>query len=464
MNRQPDILVFMTDQQHHETVMGRPHLGRLMARGTHFTHAFCPTPICTPSRASVQTGLVPHRHKLMHNTHKQYHIVEELDSRLPTLGKLLSASGYATCYVGKWHVGNQLGPCAHGYREHLQPRCHISGWEGLEDVVRIPGEGRRAVISAATSQPADDHEAMRVADAVCERLERHDEEPLLLFASTTAPHVPWLCPASHAHRHDPAAIPMPASYDDDMRGRPGAYLRHQNLHNECRMPNRWPDVARALSHYHGIIDLIDEALGRILDCLARTGRLDNTLIVFCSDHGEMAGAHAMIGKGEFLLDDIVRTPLVIAPPGGSARHVADELVSLTDLYATLLAAAGSPVTPPDESRNLLPLLDGPAGFSDQICFEHNGSLFHNSLRAIRTRTHKYIFRPHDEDELYDLSADPGETLNRAKDPAYASILVDLQSRLLTWMEETDDMAATGARRLMTPPSHTRDLPHVNTPA
>lgn len=465
MAERPNILVFMTDQQHHATLDAMPQLGRLRAGATHFRYAFCPTPICTPSRASVQTGLLPHRHRLMHNTHKRYHIVSDLDRSLPTLARELGRAGYSASYIGKWHVGKHLGPRAHGYEEHEQPQGRVGPWEGLTDAVTIPGEGPRSVVSAATAQPPEEHEAMRVAEAVCRRLRRHaltdGAQPLLLFASTTAPHVPWLCPAPYARLQTPEDIPRPASYDDDMAGRPLSYLRQHNMHNDCRMPGRWPDVARALGHYHGVIRLIDDAFGRVLDCLDETGLRSSTLVVFCSDHGEMAGAHARIGKGEYLLDEVVRTPLVIARPGGSARRTADEFVTLTDLYATLLAAGGAEGPAPPESRNLLPLLEAPGSFPDEVFLEHNGAMFHNSVRGIRTRRYKYVFRPHEQDELYDLAADPAECCNCTADPAHASALADLRRRLVEWMERTEDMAAAGARYVLFPPQPSKEATYAD---
>jgi len=461
MTRLPNIVIFLTDQQHADTINGTlpcatPRLDRFAEHAVRFERAICPSPICTPSRASIQTGLYPHQHKLVHNTHRNYHLVGDLDPALPTLAAGLTEQGYITGYVGKWHVGRERGPKDTGYQHVGQtapgPRLDL---DALQHVVHIDSPGKRGVVSAAVPMPVEYSEPMRVADAAVNLMDQlaGGDQPFLLFVSLLSPHVPWLCPESYADRFDPEALQRPASFDEPLDDQPAGRRRHYNHHNDCRMHGRWDDTARAMTHYLGLCELVDDAFGRVLDGLGRHGVDEQTAVVFASDHGEMMGRHGIVGKGEYLFDDVVRVPLVIRPPGGLARtRVSNAHVNLVDLMATCLDWAGAaPELAPSTSQSLCPLLTPDAGADaarDHSFSEHHGSLFFNCLRCVRTEQHKYIFNPHERDELFDLSDDPHERRNRIDDPALHETRAALVHRLLEWMERTDDQAATGARLVL----------------
>jgi arylsulfatase A-like enzyme len=195
-----------------------------------------------------------------------------------------------------------------------------------------------------------------------------------------------------------------------------------------------------------MVTLCDEAFGRVLGALSECGRADNTLVAFTSDHGEMMGRHGLIGKDDVLLDDLVRIPLAISLPGQAEARECDDLVSLTDVFNTCLEAAGAAQPRRTDGQSLLSHSRGlgtePAG---EIFLEHHGSMFFNAIRGIRTREFKYVFNPHNFDELYDLRLDPLEMTNRVDDTSYSDILRDLRERLVDWMTRTEDQATQGAQ-------------------
>lgn len=457
----PNVLVFMADQLPlSATLPGSgccmPNLERLAERGCRFSHAFTPTPICTPARSSFQTGLLPHQHKLIANAHhgKHYHILGDFLPGTRLLGDELQAAGYRTAYFGKWDSGLEHPPDQHGY-EHYQPckkkRDGASDDVRLSHTVRIPGEAdpTHGLISAETSCPAEHFGCSQVAAAVEHYLAEpsvNDDRPFYIFASCTEPHVPWLCPSEYAHRYDPQDIPEWQSFGDTFEGRPGNYLGEYNYHNYCHPELEWPEMAQAIAHAYGVISMVDDALGRMLEALESQGVLDNTLVLFTSDHGEHLGRHGLIGKGTNLLDELVRIPFVMSWPAQYEPQTCDAMVDLTDGFATLLDVAGSTSHSPPASRSLVPLLSGQDtdAFPDRAFFQHHGAVFLDCVRGIRTRRHKYVFRAHDTDEFYDLESDPDEMDNRVDDPAHRTTIDGLRQDLLQWMTESQDMAARGA--------------------
>lgn len=454
-SNRPDIIVFMTDQQHCRTVGNKsicktPNLNALLGKGTFFDNAFCPTPICTPSRASCQTGLLPHQHRLVHNTHRNYHILEDLPDGSKTLGSVFSNAGYQTGYAGKWHVGKKKTPLDFGYNHFPQTRQHKADAKSYDDPVFVPGTSGKSIISAVSKTRKEDTEPFIVAEAADSLIKDFSshKEPFFLFVSTLSPHVPWICPEEYASLYDPGKIIVPGSYGRKMSGKPYSYEHHYNGHNDCRLFDDWKSVAKSIARYYGICTLIDDAFGALLESLRKNGRYDNTWIIFTSDHGEMLGGHGMIGKGEYLLDDLIRIPLGIkAPEGMPCRRHADEFVGLTDIFATLADAAGIKTEIPASSRSLLPLIGKPGSkeiFPDEIVTEHHGSMFFNTVRALSTAEFKYVFRAHEEDELYDLKKDPEEIHNLVSDGNYSQVLLRMRKRLVEKMEESGDMAARGA--------------------
>ncbi len=162
------------------------------------------------------------------------------------------------------------------------------------------------------------------------------------------------------------------------------------------------------------------------------------------------GEHSLVGKDDNLLDALVRIPLVISCPKNFRPSTCNAFVNLTDVYATLLELAGSKRGVPQESRSLVFLLKEHRDpkFSDRVFMEHNGTSLFTVVRGIRNNEYKYVFRPHEFDELYDLRSDPFELNNVILDSHYNSVVTELKRELVEWMTDTGDMAAKGARHIL----------------
>ena len=204
----------------------------------------------------------------------------------------------------------------------------------------------------------------------------------------------------------------------------------------------WERWAPIVARYLGEITLLDEQVGRLLAALDRLGLAENTMVVYTSDHGDLCGAHGMLDKHYVMYEDVVRVPLLVRWPGHAQTGLRSRafVCHALDLAATFCAAAG--VEPPTsfQGRSLLPLLTGVESTGrDSIYSTYHGSQFGlYSQRMVRDQRWKYVWNATAEDELYDLQADPGETDNRARDPACENDLTRLRARMIGWMEQTED--------------------------
>ncbi len=191
----------------------------------------------------------------------------------------------------------------------------------------------------------------RKASTFCARRPSDPDRPWALFLSSEAPHDPYVAPRSYYERYDPAALPRPASFDDDLADRPAIYRRIQRVWQDLD----WDDYARATACYYALCTLIDDQIGRVLAVLEELDQLDNTLIVFTSDHGDYMGAHRLMLKGIPAFEEVYRVPLIVAGPGVSAGVELDGIVSLMDVGRTLVQlTTGDDFT--CQGRSLMPLL------------------------------------------------------------------------------------------------------------
>ncbi|MFM8321045.1 MAG: sulfatase-like hydrolase/transferase, partial [Chloroflexota bacterium] len=256
-------------------------------------------------------------------------------------------------------------------------------------------------------------------------------------------------------RYDPADIVPPPSFGDDLSGRPAIYRRIQQVWDRLE----WADFARATAAYYAFCSLIDDQVGRVRAALERTGQLENTLVVYVSDHGDYMGAHRLLLKGIPAFEEAYRVPLVLRGPGIPGGQVVPQRVNHLDLAASLLSLLGVDDRQsearrsglPQVGRSLHPLLSGaPAdraardGWSSQHFAECHGQRFHYTQRVLWHAQYKYVFNGFDRDEFYDLADDPYELRNRADDPALRPLIEEMAARMWQMMQQTGDYNMTDA--------------------
>lgn len=432
-DHRPNILVFFTDQQRWDTCgcyganpMGlTPVLDSLAAAGTRLRLAFTVQPLCTPARASFQTGRYPSHTGVWRNG-------IALPAHEKTLAHYFGEAGYFTGYIGKWHLSNDgeraIPPDRRGgYKdlwlaadtlEFLSHPDDLKVWNANEELVHRPGYR----VDAQT-------------DLVLEFLEdqaARGDRPFFLFNSYLEPH----------HQNDLNRHVAPEGYAE----------RYKDFYVPPDLAGREGDWPQELPSYYGACASLDENLGRVMGKLAQTGLDRNTVVLFASDHG----SHFRTRNGEYKRschEGSIRVPAVFWGPGFAGGKVVDQLTTILDWPATLLDCAGIPVPAEMDGRSILPLLESDAAdWPDDVLIQISESQIG---RALRTKKWKYaVDAPgknggrepssdtYQEQYLYDLDADPYEHRNLVASPETLGIRERLASRLLTRMSEAGEPPAS----------------------
>ncbi len=488
-HERPNILWFCTDQQRFDTIhalgnpnINTPNIDRLVEEGVAFTHAFCQSPICTPSRASFLTGRYPANVRGCMNGNEVW------GEGAPLVTALLAESGYDCGLSGKFHLAGAHGreeprPEDDGYRvfhwSH-DPQDRYPSGHAYADWLAAQGYSLRDLREDPASIPPDLHQTTWCTDRAIDFLsEKRRKGPWLMSVNVFDPHSPFDPPQEYRDRYDAAKVPTPLFRQSDLAAQPKI---PGDFQNPARVPQEF-DAQDIVASYYAMIELIDENIGRLLASLEETDQRKNTVIIFTSDHGEMLGDHGLLLKGCRFYEGLVRVPLIISWPGhfpaqeesvledgladddsngeenveaeesaegapevdspaAPAGFVSDALVELVDIAPTLLELAGLSLPQGMQGRSLLPILNGdapPHQHRDFVRCEYYRALnpdipgraqYEGSYATMyRDRSHKIVvYHGHEQGELYDLEKDPGEFENLWDDRASEALRFDLMRR------------------------------------
>ncbi len=422
------VLVFFTDQQRWDTVgvYGSPmnltpNLDALARRGTLFQVAVTNQPVCAPARASLWTGMYQTRHGVWRNG-------IGLNPETPTLAHYFKRAGYTVGYVGKWHLApSNLGA---GYVPPEYRGGFSDFWEAANALEHTshPYEGALYGADGKEIHFAGVYRTDFLTQRAIQFLKEVGRAPFFLAVSYLEPH----------HQNDWNRYVAPDGYAS-------RFVNPFVPHDLRPFPGDWQ---KELPDYYGCIARLDENLGQILQVLEELGRLDDTIIVFTSDHG----CHFRTRNAEYKRschESSVRIPLVIAGAMFNRRQVVPEVVSLVDIAPTLLEAAGLLVPKEVQGRSLLPLVSRETeGWRNEAFIQISESMVG---RALRTERWKYCVVALDkhggrdpaserymEWQLYDLYADPYELVNLAGRREYRQISAELRERLKARMVEAGE--------------------------
>ena len=429
MTDRPNIL-FICDDQHRHDFLGcagadfvnTPNLDRLARRGVRFSHCVTNSPLCAPARIGLATGLQP-----CHLGGLDNHVY--LPGSATTYYQRLRDHGYRVGCVGKIDLAKpdryngRYGdrPCTFGYGfthpEECEGKMHASSsptplgpygyWlqeQGLFETFRRDYQDRRSAgwvkgASHDSALPTEAFEDCYVGRRAVEWLQYVPADfPWHYFVSFVGPHDPFDPPTEYAERYRTAD--MPPAIRDSLEDKPRWVRdRRREMSDE--------EIAATRRQYCALIEIIDDYTGRMLNALESRGLLDNTVVVFASDHGEMLGDHGLYTK-HVPYEPSVRVPLIVAGPGIEAGTTADSLVELNDVNPTICELAGLPRQEGIDARSFAPVLRGEST-------EHRSDAVSalREFRLIRTRTHKLVEHSSGEHELFDLDTDPDELQNIA---------------------------------------------------
>jgi choline-sulfatase len=432
----PNILILVVDQLNGTLFpdgpaawLHAPALGALAARSVRFANAYCASPLCAPSRASLMSGQLPRRTRVYDNA-------AEFASDIPTYAHHLRRAGYHTCLSGKMHF---VGPDQlHGFEERLTTDIYPADFGWTPDY-RKPGERidwwyhnlssvTGAGVAEITNQMEyDDEVAYHAERKLYDLSRRHEHRPWCLTVSFTHPHDPYVARRRFWDLYgdcthlDPAVGAIPFEEQDPHSQR----LMLASDHAKFDITPE--DVRRSRRAYFANISYLDEKIGALLDVLARGRMAEDTVVVFLSDHGDMLGERGLWFKMSFR-EGSARVPLMVSAPGLAARRV-DAPVSLVDLTPTLADLAGvslDGIMPWTDGESLLGLAAGGERESP-VAIEYAAEGSCAPMVSLRSGRWKYNRCALDPDQLFDLETDPQELTDLAADPAHAATLAQLRA-------------------------------------
>ncbi len=429
-SERPNVLFLISDDQRADAIAAlgndrirTPNLDRLVESGFVFDRAYCmgstEAAVCAPSRAMLMSG------KSLFRIRGDFYSASDPDKLLP---EVLRDAGWSTFGTGKWHNGPRWFN-----------RAFADG-----GAIFMGGFGPHRNLPVCAYQPRGKYRgkeyttgtfsSTEFADATIAFLEGLEgDDPFFAYVSFTAPHDPRTPPKEYRDLYDPDQMRVPPHFmplhpfdNGDM------WVRDELLAGWPRMEEV---VQQALADYYALITHMDAEVGRILAALEATGRAENTIVVFCSDHGLSLGGHGLMGK-QNLYDDSMRAPLVIAGPG-IPKGSSDALVYLFDIYPTLCELLGVAVPDTVEGKSLAPIVRGEAGaVRDSLFFAYL-----DVQRAVRDERWKLIRYPHvGITQLFDLEADPWELSDLARAPEHAERVEELTELLRQWQKDVGDRA------------------------
>ena len=440
--QRPNILWICTDQQRYDTIhalgnahIRTPNLDRLVEQGVAFTHAYCQSPICTPSRASFLTGMYPS------TVHACINGNDRWDEAAPLVTKTLADAGYECALAGKFHLASamahepELRPRDDGYRHFWYshaPHQGIGKGNQYTDWLESMGQDYNTLKKKHGYIPAKWHQTKWCADRTIAFIKEEHNSPWLCSVNIYDPHGPFDPPQEYVDGFDINSVPGPLFRESDLAAQ--AKLSSVMFQSKARRP-KLRDAKLNLIKYWGQIELIDENVGRMLQALEQTGQEDNTVVIFTSDHGEMAGDHGLKKKGCRFYEGLVRVPLIFSWPGHIQKGLrSDALVELLDITPTLLELADQPVPETMHGRSLLPILQGktdPGHHREFVRCEYYEVLQgpRSYATMLRTRQYKLVtYHGLDWGELFDLRNEPHEFENLWDDPKHAQTRFNLMRK------------------------------------
>jgi len=474
--RTPNLLFLWTDEQRRDTLecygnhwLTAPNLNRLAQRSFVFNRAYVTQPVCTPSRASVLTGLYPHTHGCVSNN-------TPLHPDTKTIAEMVSPK-YVRGYVGKWHLGSEI-TAQHGfihwrsiedqYRkfyanpadlERFSDYHHFLVRNGLEPDLQTSDSKRVFSRIFAANQKEKLTKAAFCANEAVNFIRTNKDQPFLLHVNMLEPHMPFTGPLNSLY--DSTTLPVGPTFlqqppeNASWRHRLiASWFQHTAMAYDSPL-NGERDWRQVRANYHGLISMLDNAIGRILQTVAECGLSENTIIVFTSDHGDQMGDHHILAKC-VMYEEALTVPCLIYVPWMShlMRRVPGAF-SQVDLVQTLLELMGQPIPGNLEGiSRVRELTDGASLENNPVFIEWNGDdgthaptgtpmevlncVKNQSWRTIIHRGWKLNLSAVDQCELYNLNRDPFEQNNLFNYPNEKGRVRDMKTRIQEWRQQTND--------------------------
>lgn len=441
----PNILFITSDQQRRDTlgaygsrVVRTPNLDKLAQEGVVFERAYAQNTVCIPCRACLQTGRYTHQHGVRY-MEAEIDLTPGLAPHETTFMERLQDAGYATGATGKIHMmperdfdylqivggkgarwtqstGLPIGPAPLGrqYAEWLEAR-EPGAYERIYEQRRLP-EYKASMSSIVNCLPLELYVETFILEKSVEFIRQRRDNPFFLWCGFCGPHGPHDPPASHAGLYPIEEMELPATRFCDLNERP-PYIA-KRARPEFREREGGTALRRFIAYYYALCTLIDDYVGQLLAALEESGQLDNTLIVYTTDHGEMLGEMDMYSKGNFY-EPVAHVPLLARPPKGWPAGREGGLVETMDVAATFLDYAGLPRPKEMSAASLRPALEGGSVGKETVLSEYTTTNQSVNGKCLVSDRYKFAYWDAGQGgEFYDLREDPHETRNLYNDPAH----------------------------------------------
>lgn len=448
--RRPNVLFILTDDQRWDALglagakqLQTPNMDRLGREGVYFKNAFCTTSLCSPSRASILSGLYAHAHGVVNN-------FTEYPTHLSSFPLTLHKLGYDTAYIGKWHMGESNDEPRPGFNWFV---THKGQGKYFDTEFNLNGERREVIKGYYTTVVTD------MAEEWLKR-PRDTGKPWCLMIGHKAPHSFYFPEPKHEKAFNHVRIPYPetAFMLDDKPDwiKQRLYTWHGIYGPLFDWRKKFPDDSPAAVKdfeamtraYWGTLLSVDDSVGRLVELLRQSGELDNTIIVFMSDNGILNGEHGMVDK-RTAHEPSIRIVQLVRYPGLTATNrprVIDQQVLTVDLAPSLLELCGAPPLENIHGKSWVSLVQrGDSSWRKSWLYHYNYEKqfpYTPNVRSVRTETWKYTRSPHGDGgsdrhlaELYNIEFDPEERRNLIANPRYADILKQMQAELVKVMEQ-----------------------------
>ena len=435
----PRNIVFILTDDHRYDAMGflkaqpflaTPNLDRMARGGVHLPNAFVTTALCSPSRASILTGLYAHRHRVVDNNNP-------VPGDLVFFSQYLQKAGYATAMVGKWHMGGDVDDPQRGFD-------HWVSFKGQGTYLPSPN----GLNVNGTSVPQRGYITDELTGYAVDWLRQQSAgRPFMLYLSHKGVHSEFVPAQRHKGRYDGGTFVAPSTIETRSRDGIPTWVKNQrNSWHGVEFPYHSDlDIAEYYKRYAETLLAVDDSVGQVLDTLRAQGLLDSTLVVYMGDNGFAFGEHGLIDK-RTAYEESMRVPMLMhCPDLFKAGTVVPQVVANIDIAPTLLDAAG--LEPPStmDGDSFLGLAQGrDVPWRDALLYEYYWERNFPqtpTMHALRGSRYKYIRYQGiwDLDELYDLEADPLEWTNLIDSPAHQDVVKQMKAQLFATLEKSDGM-------------------------
>jgi choline-sulfatase len=438
---QPTNLLFVFSDEHTRKALGcyghplvqTPNLDRLAARGTRFRDAYCPSPICVPSRASLATGRYVHTIRYWDNGHPY-------DGSIPSWGHRLMANGHRVTAIGKLHYRDTKDP--NGFDEEILPLHVVDGVGDLLGLIRdelpLRKKNRSYTTDAGPGESTytayDHHITEAGVHWLRHEAPKYTTKPWVLFVSLVCPHPPLIAPPAFFERYPFERLSLPVQYH------PATWPQHPAMEDlrQCfnfATPFEEREIRRAMAAYYGLCSYLDANIGRLLDALEETGLAATTRIIYSSDHGESLGYRGIWGKFT-MYEESAGVPLIMAGPDIPAGQVCTTPVSLIDCFPTIVQCVGASAHPDDTvlpGHSLLAMANGTVP-ARTILSEYHAVGSRTASFMIRHGSYKYVHYAAYPPQLFNLATDPEEEHDLATDLAHQQVLATCEAALRTLLD------------------------------